>query len=80
MILRDDELFEREISEKATSQLEKGHEEIMPTLGLSIRMPCLDEAETLETCIRNPQRYLSISGISGEVLVDDNGTMRHDEF
>jgi glycosyltransferase involved in cell wall biosynthesis len=41
---------------------------------LSIVMPCLDEAETLETCIKKAQWYLSQQNISGEVIIADNGS------
>lgn len=41
---------------------------------LTILMPCLNEAETLGTCIRKAQAYLRQSGVSGEVLVADNGS------
>jgi len=41
---------------------------------LTILMPCLNEAETLEVCIRKAQRYLKNSGVSGEVLISDNGS------
>ena len=41
---------------------------------LTILMPCLNEAETLEVCIRKAQKYLEDSGISGEVLIADNGS------
>jgi glycosyltransferase involved in cell wall biosynthesis len=41
---------------------------------LSIVMPCLNEAETLSTCIEKAQRYLANSGISGEIIVSDNGS------
>ena len=41
---------------------------------LSIIMPCLNEAETLETCIRKAQAYLHRSGVRGEVLIGDNGS------
>lgn len=41
---------------------------------LTILMPCLDEAQTLETCIRAASRFLQESGISGEVLIADNGS------
>src|SRR5262245_36947972 len=37
-------------------------------------MPCLNEAETLATCIRKAQHFLKSSGIVGEVLVADNGS------
>lgn len=44
------------------------------TYELTILMPCLNEAETLATCIRKAQAYLKQSGIIGEVLVADNGS------
>jgi glycosyltransferase involved in cell wall biosynthesis len=43
-------------------------------LDLSILMPCLNEAETLVACIEKAQRGLAAAGISGEVLVADNGS------
>ena len=44
------------------------------SLRLSIVMPCLNEAETLEICIRKAQGFLTQSQIEGEVLVADNGS------
>jgi hypothetical protein len=41
---------------------------------LSIVMPCLNEAETLATCIRKARAFLASSGIAGEVVVGDNGS------
>jgi glycosyltransferase involved in cell wall biosynthesis len=41
---------------------------------VSIVMPCLNEAETLETCIKKAQIYLSDRNIAGEVIVADNGS------
>ena len=41
---------------------------------LSIIMPCLNEAETLETCIRKAQSYLNRSGVRGEIVIGDNGS------
>jgi hypothetical protein len=43
-------------------------------LELTILMPCLNEAETLATCIRKARAYLEQSGIRGEVLIADNGS------
>lgn len=43
-------------------------------LELTILMPCLNEAETLGTCVRKAMDYLARSGIAGEVLVADNGS------
>ena len=41
---------------------------------LTILMPCLDEAETLGTCIQKANNWLKQSGIEGEILVADNGS------
>jgi glycosyltransferase involved in cell wall biosynthesis len=41
---------------------------------LTILMPCLNEARTLTGCIAKAQRFLEQYGISGEVLVADNGS------
>ena len=41
---------------------------------LSVVMPCLNEARTLGTCIRKAQASFERLGISGEVVVADNGS------
>lgn len=41
---------------------------------VSIVMPCLNEAETLGTCIQKAQNTLEALGIQGEVVVADNGS------
>ena len=41
---------------------------------LTILMPCLNEAETLEICIKKAQRFLEQNNVCGEVLVADNGS------
>ena len=41
---------------------------------LSVIMPCLNEAETLATCIENAQRWMAEAGVSGEVVIGDNGS------
>jgi len=43
-------------------------------LELTILMPCLDEAETVATCVRKARQFLERSGVRGEVLVADNGS------
>lgn len=45
-----------------------------PELELTILMPCLNEAETIATCVGKARRYLESRGIAGEVLVADNGS------
>lgn len=37
-------------------------------------MPCLNEAETLEVCIKKASSFLTKSQISGEILIADNGS------
>ncbi|MEX0405821.1 glycosyltransferase family 2 protein [Aquibium sp. LZ166] len=41
---------------------------------LTVLMPCLNEAETLATCIDKAMAYLSRANIVGEVLIADNGS------
>lgn len=43
-------------------------------LELSIVMPCLNEAETLEQCIQKALGALQKEGIHGEIIVADNGS------
>lgn len=43
-------------------------------LELSIVIPCLNEADTLATCIEKAQRAMKEHGISGEIIVADNGS------
>ncbi len=44
------------------------------SLELTILMPCLNEAETIETCVTKALGFLRSRGISGEVLIADNGS------
>ena len=41
---------------------------------LTILMPCLNEAETLETCIIKALSFLERANVDGEVLIADNGS------
>ena len=41
---------------------------------ITIVMPCLNEAETLETCISDSHAALREAEICGEVLIADNGS------
>ena len=41
---------------------------------LSVVMPCLNEAETLEVCIKKAQQSIRELGIAGEVVIADNGS------
>ena len=41
---------------------------------LTVVMPCLNEAETVATCVRKAVKFIADNGISGEVVVADNGS------
>jgi glycosyltransferase involved in cell wall biosynthesis len=41
---------------------------------ISVVIPCLNEAENIEQCITTARRAMERAGISGEVLVADNGS------
>jgi glycosyltransferase involved in cell wall biosynthesis len=45
-----------------------------PEPELSIVMPCLNEAATLETCIRKALQALERNQVRGEVVIGDNGS------
>ncbi|MGA9507543.1 MAG: glycosyltransferase family 2 protein [Candidatus Sulfotelmatobacter sp.] len=42
---------------------------------VSVVMPCLNEAETLEACIVKAKRALQESRIAGEIVIADNGSI-----
>src|SRR5919197_3831530 len=42
--------------------------------GVSVVIPCLDEAETIAECVRRARAVLDESGLVGEVIVVDNGS------
>lgn len=44
------------------------------TLELTILMPCLNEAATVEICVSKARGYLEREGVLGEVVVADNGS------
>ncbi|GAB1447522.1 glycosyltransferase [Bacteroidota bacterium] len=44
------------------------------SIELSVVMPCLNEAETLGTCIKKANSWLMANGVSGEVVIGDNGS------
>jgi hypothetical protein len=43
-------------------------------LELTILMPCLNEAETIQACIKKAQTFLDRKGIAAEILIADNGS------
>jgi hypothetical protein len=46
----------------------------MPPVEVSVVMPCLNESDTLATCIRKAQEGMARAGIIGEIVVADNGS------
>jgi glycosyltransferase involved in cell wall biosynthesis len=41
---------------------------------ISVVMPCLNEADTLEVCIEKAKRGIAESGLNGEIIIADNGS------
>lgn len=41
---------------------------------ISVVMPCLNEAETLGSCIRKARKYMDRAGVNGEIVIGDNGS------
>src|SRR2546423_2555937 len=69
-------LTQRQMSGVATQHPSSiaGTPSVHGSVELSILMPCLNEAETLESCIRKAQRSLNDHAISGEIIIADNGS------
>lgn len=44
------------------------------SIELTILMPCLNEAETIEICVTKAMNFLKNNGVVGEVLIADNGS------
>ncbi len=51
-----------------------GSDPLSQELELTILMPCLNEAETLASCIRKARSFLIRSSVNGEILIADNGS------
>jgi len=60
----------------SVAQRPRNHTEDTPqtTVELSIVMPCLNEVETVATCIRKAQQAIAKRGIAAEIIVADNGS------
>jgi Glycosyl transferase family 2 len=46
----------------------------MAPVRLTILMPCLNEERTVAACIKKAQSWLAHAGISGEIVIADNGS------
>jgi len=42
---------------------------------VTVVMPCLNEAETLASCIRKAQIGIEEAGVKGEIVISDNGSL-----
>jgi glycosyltransferase involved in cell wall biosynthesis len=47
----------------------------VPAVELTVVIPCLDEAETLPTCLAKAQKVIAEHGIAAEIVVADNGSV-----
>jgi len=45
-----------------------------PQVEVTVVIPCLNEADTLESCIDKAERALATHGLAGEIIVADNGS------
>ena len=61
----------------SVAQRSRPHRQAAPAtqIELSIVMPCLNEVETLATCIRKAQEAIAKDGLSAEIIVADNGSV-----
>jgi glycosyltransferase involved in cell wall biosynthesis len=59
------------VPEKRNNQ-QNGHQGA--DMELTIVLPCLNEAETVATCVSKAVRFIEEHGIHGEVIVADNGS------
>jgi len=50
------------------------HEAARDGIEVSVVMPCLNEADTLATCIQKARSAMESAGIAGEIVVADNGS------
>ena len=55
-------------------QPESAHRTADETLTVSVVIPCLNEAENIEECVRRARKALDENGIAGEVVVADNAS------
>jgi Glycosyl transferase family 2 len=58
----------------ATAPPVQGPAGVAGELEVTVLLPCLNEAETLDACIREARRSLAALDVAGEVLVADNGS------
>ncbi|MFT3883809.1 MAG: glycosyltransferase family 2 protein [Gemmatales bacterium] len=57
-----------------TPRMNKPEQPITTDYELSIVMPCLNEADTVGTCVRKAHAAIEKMGIRGEIVIADNGS------
>jgi glycosyltransferase involved in cell wall biosynthesis len=62
------------VEELTLSQRESQRDWDGDSVEVSVVMPCLNEADTLATCIRKAQRSFAENNIKGEIVIADNGS------
>jgi len=62
------------LEELTLSQRESQRDWDGDSVEVSVVMPCLNEADTLATCIRKAQRSFAENNIKGEIVIADNGS------
>ena len=62
------------LSDRQLTLVSHAPENTEASLELSIVMPCLNEAETLATCINKARQWLINNQVAGEIIVADNGS------
>ena len=60
--------------DRTTAAVAAEHAEISTPL-VSVVIPCLNEAETIQECVERARGGLDRAGVTGEVLVADNGSV-----
>jgi len=63
--------FEEKVENRSSDAIVS---DVAPAPELSIVMPCLNEAETIGTCIHKAQTFMHQYGVVGEIVVADNGS------
>ena len=61
-------------SEGAAAGLAAGAPSATPECELTVVMPCLNEADTIEVCVSKALRAIELAGIDAEVVIADNGS------
>lgn len=62
------------VEELTLSQRESQSDRDGEYVEVSVVMPCLNEADTLATCIQKAQRSFAENNIKGEIVIADNGS------